>query len=356
MYAIAVAWAIESVVLTIIGIRYRSVITRLGGAVAILLSLGRLVFYLPMHSEEFTFVLNPVFGSWIVLACAIIACHVLYRLTNSVTKEQRDIIIEISYAAASLVLIASIVMEWYHYCTLNIDNPDIGIALFYKGVVFVTAIFSLLLLIRPVCPSGQLCQFTALIITAIGSIITIISLKLSHKSDFNIFANIDFLIVLIFVVILFLNAWLYFKRNKEDKYISELTIVFTLMGVILLWILMTEEIFLYWYCKDRYLEKIQNWNFLAHMYISIMWALYGATVMVVGFWRKKVIFRYISLGIFALLLLKVFILDTSKVESVYRIAAFLATGVTLVAISYLYQFLRKKGFFDSVLSEQNEKS
>jgi uncharacterized membrane protein len=54
-----------------------------------------------------------------------------------------------------------------------------------------------------------------------------------------------------------------------------------------------------------------------------------------------------------LLLCKVFILDTSTVKSVYRIAAFLATGVTLVAVSYLYQFLRKKGFFDTVLAEEN---
>jgi uncharacterized membrane protein len=58
------------------------------------------------------------------------------------------------------------------------------------------------------------------------------------------------------------------------------------------------------------------------------------------------------LGLFALLLLKVFVLDTSTVKSVYRIAAFLATGITLVAVSYLYQYLRKEGFFEAMLSEE----
>jgi uncharacterized membrane protein len=58
------------------------------------------------------------------------------------------------------------------------------------------------------------------------------------------------------------------------------------------------------------------------------------------------ILRYIALGLFALLLGKVFFLDTSEVKSVYRIAGFLATGVTLVAVSYLYQYVRKKGFFE----------
>ena len=89
------------------------------------------------------------------------------------------------------------------------------------------------------------------------------------------------------------------------------------------------------------------------MYISVMWAVYGAVLMAVGFWRKIKILRYIALGLFAVLLVKVFILDTKTVKSVYRIAAFLATGVTLVGVSYLYQFVRKKGYFETMLGEED---
>jgi uncharacterized membrane protein len=74
--------------------------------------------------------------------------------------------------------------------------------------------------------------------------------------------------------------------------------------------------------------------------------------MIAGFWRKIALLRYISLGLFGLLLVKVFILDMGTVKSVYRIAAFLATGITLVGVSYLYQFLRKRGFFDAILIEE----
>ncbi len=122
----------------------------------------------------------------------------------------------------------------------------------------------------------------------------------------------------------------------------------------MLWVLLAEEIYLYWYCRNRFAEKIANWKFLSHMYISVMWAVYGAVLMTVGFWRKIKILRYIALGLFALLLVKVFILDTSTVKNVYRIAAFFATGVTLVGVSYLYQFLRKRGFFDTMLAENSE--
>ncbi len=356
MYAMSIAWTLESAVLIIIGLRYRSILTQVGGAIALILSLSQLIFHLPMHSEKFTLVFNTAFGSWITVVCAVMICHILYRTTHNLIEEQRDIISQASYIAAVVLLLASIALEWYCYCELNITDSETGTGLFYKGIVIVLSIFPLLLLIRPVCPKGQLSQILAMIISATGSVLTIACLKLSHKTDFIIFTNVEFLVVLFFVATLFANALIHYKRNKEEKYIPELTITFTLIGVILLWILLTEEIYLYWYCKNRYLQRIENWNFLAHMYISVMWALYGALIMIAGFWRKTVLLRYISLGIFGLLLLKVFILDTSKVESVYRIAAFLATGVTLVAISYLYQFLRKKGFFNSVLSDTNNKT
>ncbi len=82
------------------------------------------------------------------------------------------------------------------------------------------------------------------------------------------------------------------------------------------------------------------------MYISVMWAIYGAVLMILGFAKKIVTLRYIAIGLFGLLLVKIFIWDTRKIESVYRIAAFLATGITLVGISYVYQFGKKKGFFE----------
>ena len=61
--------------------------------------------------------------------------------------------------------------------------------------------------------------------------------------------------------------------------------------------------------------------------------------------------RYISLALVAMLLVKVFLIDTQEIRNIYRVAAFLVTGITLVGISYLYQFLKKKGFFESLLAD-----
>jgi uncharacterized membrane protein len=49
MYAVAMAWAVEALILVVIGLRYRSVLTRAAAVVAFILSLGQLANHLPLH-------------------------------------------------------------------------------------------------------------------------------------------------------------------------------------------------------------------------------------------------------------------------------------------------------------------
>ena len=356
MYAIAMAWAIEGVILAVIGLKYRSIWTQLGGAVALLLSFGQLLHELPMHTGAFTLVFNSAFGTWCFVAGVLFVCHIIYRRTSELAQELRGLIAQFLYVATTLLLMAAIAMEWYWHCDYNITENAAGNRLFLKGMVVIFATFPLLLLVRPICPicpRGMVCKVVAMVLTGAGSIFTMLAFSEFYGDRFVIFANEEFVIVLEFVAALFAAGWLLSREYEEEQYTRCFAMAFVLAGIFVLWVLLTEQIYLYWYCRNRFAEKITNWRFLSHMYISVMWAAYAAVLMTVGFWRKNRMLRYISLGLFALLLLKVFVLDTSTVKSVYRIAAFLATGVTLVAVSYLYQFLRKKGFFEAMLSEKN---
>jgi uncharacterized membrane protein len=350
MYAIAIAWAIEAVVLGAIGMRYRSIWTRLAGAVAMLLGLGQLIHRLPMHSETFTLVFNPAFGSWFFAAVMLVAGHLLYRTTKESTEEPREVLSNILYGTSILLLLVSTIMEWYCHCRYNLKDE---MSLFYNGTAVILAVFPLLFLLKPVSPGGIICNFLAAATAEVGAIFLMFRFYEFYENSFVIFANPAFITVLLFVVSLFIAKVLLGRNNKDEKYISEFKLSFLITGIVSLWIFLTEEIYLYWYWQNQAQPKIINWIFLAHMYISVMWAIYGASLMIIGFWRKSSLLRYVSFGLFALLLIKVFIVDTSAVESVYRIGAFLATGITLVGVSYLYQFLKKKGFFDTILNQTN---
>ncbi len=358
MYAIAMAWAVEGVILAVIGLRYRSIWTQIGGGAALLLSLGRLIEQLPMHTGAFQLVLNPAFGTWCFVAAAIMVCHIIYRKITSLEENLRSPLAEILYAIAFLTLAAAATMEWWWHCNYNISkvsntlNFAIRQANFTEGMIVILTVCPLLFLIRPICPKGILTRIVAATLATVGSIYTLLRFSEVYWKDFTIFANGGFWIAMVFVGGLFVGAWL-LKRDKEQTYNRDLAAVFELAGIFVLWVLLTEEIYLYWYWLNR-LAPLPNWKFLAHMYISVMWAIYGAALMTLGFWRKSKDLRYVALGLFALLLVKVFVLDTSTVKSVYRIAAFAATGITLVGVSYLYQFLKKKGFFDAMLIDRSE--
>ncbi len=355
MYAIAMAWAVEGVILAVIGLRYRSIWTQVGAAVALLLSFAQLIHRLPMHTMAFPPVFNPAFGTWCFVIGALLVCYIIYRRTLRLAEKDRGQIAQFLYAATVLLLMAAVAMEWWWHCDYNILESAAGERCFFKGMVILFTVFPLLFLIRPICPRGIASKILAMILAGVGAVFTMIVFSEFYNDRFRIFANADFGIALIFVAGLFVGGIL-LKRAAQEEYNVVFATIFTLAAIFVLWVLLTEQIYLYWYCRNRFAEeadKIPNWRFLSHMYISVMWAAYGAALMVVGFWRKVPMLRYIALGLFVLLLAKVFILDTSRVKNVYRIAAFLATGVTLVGVSYLYQFLRKKGFFEAVLAEKS---
>jgi uncharacterized membrane protein len=351
MYAVAMAWAVEGVILAIIGLKYRSIWTQIGGAIAFLLSIGQLLKQLPMHNAAFQIVFNPAFGTWCFVSAAILVCHIIYRRRRELEETLRGFISQVLYAVSTLLLMAAIMMEWYWRWKYNcFGSPS---AFFLRGAVLIFAVFPLLFIIRPLSPRGLLCNILASVLATAGSVFTIVTFTKFYYNSFIIFANLNFIVVLTFAASLFVGAWLLKHSANEEQYCVIFTTLFWLLGIFVLWVLLTEQIYLYWYCRNHFAQPLANWTFLSHMYISVMWAVYGAILMIAGFWRRVRILRYIALGLFVLLLAKVFILDTSTVKSVYRIAAFLATGVTLVGVSYLYQFLKKRGFFEAVLAKDN---
>ena len=70
---------------------------------------------------------------------------------------------------------------------------------------------------------------------------------------------------------------------------------------------------------------------------SALWMSYGAGLMIVGFWRRSAFVRWQALLLIAATTVKVFAYDVSQLDRGYRILSFIALGVLLLAISFVYQ-------------------
>ncbi len=94
------------------------------------------------------------------------------------------------------------------------------------------------------------------------------------------------------------------------------------------------------------INRLQN---LQQLTLSGVWLFYSVALMVTGIWRRLQGLRIISIALFGITILKIFIYDLSFLERLYRIFSFIGLGVILLAVSYLYQRY-KAVIFDSAES------
>ena len=97
LFGITLAWAGEALVLLWVGMRHDSRLARAGGYGVLALAVARLlVRHLPLHSGPFTPVVNPAFGTWLLVIAAV---AVAWRVTSP--ARQRGSLLD---RAAGLVL------------------------------------------------------------------------------------------------------------------------------------------------------------------------------------------------------------------------------------------------------------
>ncbi|GAB4354883.1 MAG: hypothetical protein Kow0099_38990 [Candidatus Abyssubacteria bacterium] len=76
------------------------------------------------------------------------------------------------------------------------------------------------------------------------------------------------------------------------------------------------------------------------MSLSIIWTVYAAFLIAVGIWKNRRLLRYMALALFGITIVKVFFFDLAELERFYRIISFVALGLILIGVSFLYQKYR----------------
>ena len=75
-----------------------------------------------------------------------------------------------------------------------------------------------------------------------------------------------------------------------------------------------------------------------YMY-STVWLVFGIVVLAVGFFLRSQPARLLALGVIALTIAKVFILDTATISGIFRALSAIGLGIVLLGIGWLYQRL-----------------
>ena len=83
-------------------------------------------------------------------------------------------------------------------------------------------------------------------------------------------------------------------------------------------------------------DATQQIIFQRNLSFSAIWLAYGAGLMIFGFWKAAGFVRWQALVLIAFTIGKVFLYDVSELQQGYRIVSFIALGLVLMGLSYVY--------------------
>lgn len=108
-------------------------------------------------------------------------------------------------------------------------------------------------------------------------------------------------------------------------------IALAVAGIVLVWVLLTVESYQYM----RNLFEYQT----AKTAMSVVWGVYAVVLLATGFRWHSAALRWGALGLFAITLAKVFLVDMSDLPGFYRVAAFFVLAVMMGLAAWAYQRL-----------------
>lgn len=340
---LTVAWMIEGLLLAAIGLGYRSKFVQAISIIPLLLSLI-ITLFLSIGNFATILVFNSMFGLWMLMSAALLIYHLMFRLSGRLEGNAEKVVSELTFILFGAVFFFAVISEWYYYTDWNFVGQDSIRLHFSLGMIVIALVQMFVFSVKPISPGRNSCGLITLMAALTMTIFSIMALAY-YPQDFWLFANMNFAFAFLAVAGLLIVSWLIKTLSnyyEKDSLLKQLPSGLVLWAVILLLVHITQHLWMYFACM------VIAGGTIAHMWISIVWAIYGSILIIIGFsvgWKSL---RYIALGLFTIMLVKVFVIDTKNIGSLYRITAFFATGATLVAMSYLYQHLKKKGFFEKL--------
>lgn len=131
--------------------------------------------------------------------------------------------------------------------------------------------------------------------------------------------------------------WISTKHHLLDENIKLPALI---ASGVFAWLLINGLIRQFWQGQSIHLENLTP---AAELYsYSIIWLIIGALIVIMSHLKQHSLGQRIGLTLLALVIAKVFLIDMANLEGLLRAVSFIGLGLCLVALSWLFQWLRKQ--------------
>ncbi len=336
---ILLAWAMEGPILAYMGYRFRYLPVRAFAAGVLAVAIGRLFFSSdtwPLHEGLYVLALNRRFLTALMVPLAMglyAAVHQWHRKDSTALDRAMKLATALAAGVLALVIATAELGDWVE---------DISGSL--AACASVTALWAFgaggyLLAGRKARAAAWWTWGAGALAWLVAAVFGMSCFGQDAGREHLPALNTRFAACLLVVLVAFAYGWTILRARLAD---ANLTRVFGWIGISagmagLLALLSAEA---YRYCHDT-IEDYTSACRAGQMSVTVIWGVYAAGLLVIGFWRRLRVLRLAGLGLFALAALKLVLVDLTGVQDIYRIVSFVALGLLMVAASYLYHRLER---------------
>ena len=131
---------------------------------------------------------------------------------------------------------------------------------------------------------------------------------------------------------------------KSDRYLPRLRReeclgigVAGVVGTSLLWLILSLECHGYFVSQSMYGGDVELWRWRAQLALTVFWTIFAIVLMLAGFRLDRSRLRWLSMVLFGVTVIKLFVVDMANVQQIYRIVAFFILAMVLGLVARAYQ-------------------
>ena len=337
---ILLAWAMEGPILAYLGYRFRYLPVRAFAAAVMVVAVGRLFFSgdtWPLHEGHYVLVLNRRFLTAMMVPLAMgfyAAVHQWQRKGSTALDRALKLANALVAGLLALVIATAELGGW-------VEDMHGKLA----AIASVTALWALgaaayILAGRSIRAAAGWIWGTGALVWLVAAVFGMASFGQDAGCEHLLVLNVRFGACLLVVLAAFAYGWAIMRaRLANGNYLGTIGWLGISAGMAALLALLSAEA--YSYCQDT-IDNYTSAYRAGQMSVTVIWGVYAAGLLAIGFWRRLRVLRLAGLGLFALAAGKLVLVDLTGVQDIFRIVSFVALGLLMVAASYLYHRLERR--------------
>ena len=356
-FSISVLWTLYAATTLALGLMRRSALLRWGGLLLLLAAISKVValdsaFYAASWHLP---IINQTFMVYALLVAALAFAAWLYGRAPGVDEPEQSVIRPVLLGAANLLALAALSLEVFGYYDrlMNGANTE-GFREFREGKVFTLALVWIVYATSAFLSGAGLraraWRWGGLLLLGLTTPLVLLTLIYYDASWHAPVFNRTMGAFAMFVIALWLVVRTYARSGEAFEEAPLVRPVATVAANLLAIIALSAQAAGFYDAQiaegvshagkeslNGLPGPLRDLELAKQLSLSVVWALYASGLFVAGRVRNLRLLRVMALALLSLTTLKVFFLDLSSLDRVYRIISFIMLGAILLVVSYFYQ-------------------